>query len=477
MNERKIDLSGLPRWENGKNKGSINWKASMGCKCKFVYDDIEDEVEIIGYKRINNKSNLIFKYGDKIDEMPTDKFAKCRFGKILCKITSEFKIGIGEVFEDKKRNMIITDRKYKKDKKGQNWKFYKYHCNKCGWTEGWVEESCLLRGGGCACCRNSPRVVVPGINDIVTTDNWMVKFFQGGEEEARLYNKSSNKKIYPICPDCGKIREKPISINKIYSRKHVPCNCNDNTTYPEKFMSNILFQLGVEFEYQLSKANFTWCENYKYDFYLKDYDTIIETHGRQHYDDVKGYMKKIKDEQYNDLIKKELALKNGILNYIVIDCRLSDIEWIKDSISNSVLYKIFDFSNINWNKAHEFALSNLVKEVCEYYENNKDSMLIKDIAKVFKIGRNATSRYLKFGSTLGWCNYDINKIINTKYNIIKPYNIRKVLCVELNEEFESMTECSKQLNKRFGKKITHSGISDVCTGKLKSHQGFTFKYV
>ena len=473
--KNEIDLSGLPR-KIYHGREVVDWIGSVGYKCKFVYDDIEGEVEIIDYEKVGRKAKIIIKYGTKIDKMLIDSFAKCRLGKILCKITSEFKIEIGEIFKDDKRYMHITDRKYKKDKKGQNLKLYKYTCNKCGWKEGWIEESNLLKGNGCSCCCNSPRVVVPGINDIATTDPWMIKYFIN-PEDAKNYTKSSNKKIKVKCPDCGRVKDEYISINKIYSRQRISCSCNDNMTYPEKFMSNLLFQLGIEFEYQLSKTTFDWCKNYKYDFYLKEYNTIIETHGKQHYEDVKGYMKKLKDEQNNDLIKKELALKNGVFNYVVIDCRLSELKWIKESVLNSKLYKMFDFSNVNWNESHEFALKNLVKEVCEYYEENKDNVLIKDIGEVFRLGRNTTSRYLKFGSTLGWCKYDINKIIDTKYNIIKPHNIRRVLCIELNEEFESMAECCKQLNKRFGKKLTHSGISNVCNDKQKSHQGFTFKYV
>ena len=50
-----IDLSDLPR--KGK---SIDWKNSIGYKCKFKYDDIKGEVEIVDYKK-DKHSKLIIK--------------------------------------------------------------------------------------------------------------------------------------------------------------------------------------------------------------------------------------------------------------------------------------------------------------------------------------------------------------------------------------------------------------------------------
>ena len=45
---RKIFLDNLPKRKRG-DKEIINWKNSIGYKCKFIYDDIEDEIEIIEY--------------------------------------------------------------------------------------------------------------------------------------------------------------------------------------------------------------------------------------------------------------------------------------------------------------------------------------------------------------------------------------------------------------------------------------------
>ena len=37
--------------------------------------------------------------------------------------------------------------------------------------------------------------------------------------------------------------------------------------------------------------------------------------------------------------------------------------------SNDILNSMFDLSNIDFKKCHEFAMSNLSKEVCDYYND------------------------------------------------------------------------------------------------------------
>lgn len=474
MSERKIDLSGLPRWESGKNKGKINWKQSIDYTCSFIYDNINGSIEIINYDLKSRK--LRIKYKDRFGIIATREFIKCSIGKILGVKTNEFKIKIGTIFKDDKRDMIITDSEYRKHKNGTKYKWYKYTCNKCGWDNGWTQEGSLLNGIGCSCCCNSPQVVVQGINDITTTDPWMIKYFQGGIEEAKLYNKSSGKKIYPICPDCGRIKDKPVLISTIYRDDGIGCICGDGIPYPEKYMHYLLSALNLDFSFQLSKKDFDWCGKYKYDFYLKDYNTIIETHGRQHYEECKNFNIKLKDQKNIDKYKKILAINNSIKKYIIINCKYSNRDYIKNSILNSELSKIYDLSNIDWEKADEFATKNLVKTVCEYYETNVD-ILYKEIADIFKLNKTTISRYLKKGEKLGWCHDIKQRGKKSMSKVSTKTHSRKVFCIELNEEFESINICKQQLSKRYNKNFDHSCISDVCRGKRNHHRGFTFKYV
>ena len=85
------------------------------------------------------------------------------------------------------------------------------------------------------------------INNVVIKAPWMVKYFQGGYDEAKLYTIGSHKEIYPICPECGRVKDKPIEVKTIYYNTSIFCSCSDGISYPNKFMFNILAQLRINF--------------------------------------------------------------------------------------------------------------------------------------------------------------------------------------------------------------------------------------
>lgn len=414
----------------------------------------------------------------------------------------EFKIEIGTRFKDDKRDLVIIDRKiltrYRKDKIKCNDKYYKYKCYKCGFACGehyknqeykeelWIEESHLLnQKQGCSCCGGNS-IVVEGYNDIPTTSPWMIKYFQDGIEEAKLYTANSSKRIYPVCPDCGRIKSKKITINSIYKYNDINCSCSDKIPYTEKFMFSVLEQLGLDLQTQLSKTTFKWCNKYYYDFYFESNNEqyIIETHGIQHYEETKRKnAKTLEEEQENDKLKKELALANGIKpeNYIVIDCRYSTLEWIRDNengILNSKLGELFDLSEVNWFKTEEFAYSNLIKIACEYKNNNSD-MTVEEISELIGCSVDTTNTYLKKGSKYRWCDYDPRE---RQRNIASKNGKLHGKQVEIfNKDislgiFPSCAELERQSKKLFGVKLTNSVIAKVCRGELKQHKGFTFKY-
>ena len=323
---------------------------------------------------------------------------------------------------------------------------YKYKCNKCGFDCGehynirenkykdelLVEENCFLKQKtGCACCSMSPHIVVEEINDIPTTDPWMIKYFQGGYDEAKKYTKSSSHEIKPICPHCGKIRDKFISINRIYGDKGIACSCSDNTSKCEKIMFNLLQQLKEinlinDFIWQYTRVNSKWCKSYKYDFYFEynNESYIIETHGEQHYEGNHGnWLGSLKEIQENDKNKKNLAIQNNIKleNYIVIDCRKLNFEFIKNNILHSRLNGIFDLSNIDWNYINEKSNKNIIKEICNYWyihnNINDEKLSTSDVGKVFKMTKNTIIDYLKQGTELNWCNYIPSKGTLPKYKV------------------------------------------------------------
>lgn len=333
----------------------------------------------------------------------------------------------------------------------------------------------LLSGSGCPFCNKSKKAKF-GVNTIWDTDKWMVNLGVS-ESDAKKYSRCSNKKIVVKCPDCG--REKKMMIGNIYNYKSIGCSCGDGKSYPEKFVFNLLEQLDADFETEYSPE---WIGKKRYDFHIKDNDCIIETHGMQHYKQGFVGIKKItlKQEQKKDKLKKETALANGIKHYIELDCRESNIEWIKNSILSSELNDLFNLSNIDWLKCAKCANSNIIKEVCEYWNNKKDGETTGDLANMLNLNRNTIVNYLKKGTKLGWCEYDPKEEMKKSSTKVGKARGKKVEAFKSGQSlgiFSSCAELERQSEELFGVKLNNSKISSVCRGKRKQHKGFTFKYI
>ena len=456
---------------NKKDK-RIDWKNTIGINIYFIHGNIKGKLKIIGY----NASIIFIEYNNKQFRIFIGNLKKGNLGNILGIKTSEFKIDIGTRFQDKKRDIIIMNRevrtKYNQDGSFRRYeKWYKYHCNICGWDECWAEESHLIsQRQGCSVCNN--KTIVKGINDIATTHPCLVKYFVN-VEDTYTHSCASNDKVVLKCLDCGK--EKEMIINNLFKRGFNCSICSDKISYGEKFVINILNQLQLDFQTQLSKAMLSWCQDYRYDFYfeLSGEKYVIETNGLQHYKECTGnWKKKLKEQQLVDKLKKELALSNGIKeeNYIVIDCRYSELEFIKQNILNSNLAKVLNFSKIDWLKAEEFTCSNLVKVACDYKKSNPN-ITTTEIGELMGYSRDSIVRWLKKGKKIGWCSYT-----NSNYKLIGMFKDGILL-----EMFESATEIMRQSEKLFGIKLICGEISKICNINSKRHgnqyKGFTFKYV
>lgn len=405
-------------------------------------------------------------------------------------IKKDFKYNIGYTIKDKKRNMTITGT-FLKDKNQFSKKYNKYYickerwysyiCNNCGWDDGEISEHNLDNGNGCRCCGN--KIVIQGINDIPTTAPWMVKYFQGGYDEAKLYSKHSNQKIYPICPDCGRVRQKLKIISDIYADHSIGCSCKKGISYPEKFFIKLLEQLNINFIYQVTKAQLSWIGKYRYDFYLPDYNCIIELHGLQHYKDsgTNSVFPTLKETQENDRIKKELAINNNISAYIVVDCRYSNIDFIKASITNNqLLSNIIDFSKCNWYICHMYAEGSMFFKACELKKENP-LYSTGDIGKILHLSLSTVYKYLIEGNKLGLCYYnakedrtrcsmkngrkgiyEINVINKDTNSIIATYQSSKILSENSIQDFgvffnyEQLLKAAKQGNTYKGYKFKYT---------------------
>lgn len=477
---KQIFLENLPTTKCGGNeKGKINidWRNSVGYSIYFIYGDIDGYITIDSYNSKNKLLNVF--YNGQYFNIHVSNLKKCKIGKIIKVITNDFKVEIGQVFKDSDRNLTIIDRKYNKrqDKRRNSCydiKYYKYKCNKCK-NEDWISEYDLLKRIGCNTCCISPQKVVRGINDIATTNPELVKYFVN-IEDAYAHTYSSAKKVWMKCIDCG--FEKFIKINSLYSQGFSCPICSDGISYPEKVMGNLLKQLKIEFKTQLSKTTYKWCNKYKYDFYFiyNNEEYIIETHGMQHYVQMTGYTKRtLEEEQKNDKYKIELAIKNGIANYIVIDCRYSEIDFIKNNILQSKLNELFDLNNINWTEINRKSNKSLVKEVCDYWRIhnniNNEGLTTVYVGNIVGLSRGTIEKYLHKGNTLNWCRYNVKDSLNIKnIEVLKEG-------VSLGIFEHGIQELSRKSEILFGVKLIASSICNVCNNKVKQYKGFTFKYV
>ena len=473
----------LPSGMRGSKK-YVDWNNCIGKNCNFEYNEIKGTVEIISY--ISKGQKIGIKYLNKdIFYMHTSSFLECNIGKYIGAVKSHHIYDIGEVVNGLKITKYI----------GGNGKEKRYECKcvKCGFNsdkqyykggvlriDRWsVKESHLKSGSECPCCSNIPKIVVTDINSIYKTDSWMIA--SGVNQElAKKYTSRSGFKIECQCKDCGKILYKKIS--DIHRAGAVACSCGDGISYPEKFVESVLIQCNLNYITQLTKVDYKWCSDYKYDFFIKN-NTIIETHGIQHYQNTtRKKTRSLSDEILNDKIKQELALANGIEEYIAIDCRYSNLEFIKNNILNSRLAELHDLSNIDWNKAGEYAMSNLSKKACDLWNEGGEDISVIKIGEIMHLNSRTIRNWLNKWAKIGLCTY--NSTEESRKTIIKNkiLSSKKIEVFKDNvslEIFLSIGDLERRSLDVLGTRCHHSIVTKCCRNDHhggNEHNGFVFKY-
>lgn len=251
----------------------------------------------------------------------------------------------------------------------------------------------------CPYCSNNK--VLKGFNDMWTTNPSLASLLLNPEDGYK-YIEGSNVKLNWKCSQCSVIIRNRQSTSIIKSN-YVCNNCSDGFSYPEKVMFNLLRELNSNFIYETS---FEWSNNKRYDFYIPSLNIIIETHGMQHFEQTgrKG-ARTLKDEQSNDRYKYELAIVNGVKpeNYIIIDCRYSDFEFIKNNVLNSRLAELFDLSNVDWDIIWSNSQKSIVFEIVDLWDKGLSTM---EISMLTKCGKYKVVNILKKASKMGICSYN-----------------------------------------------------------------------
>lgn len=207
----------------------------------------------------------------------------------------------------------------------------------------WKSEHCghqwessvknMVRNSNCPIC--SSRKLLVGFNDLKSTNLQLFSLLKD-KRDGEKYMEFSNKRVDWLCPSCDMlIKNKRISDINNYG---LSCpRCSDGVSFPEKVMATLLKYYNIEFEREYSP---TWAKGKKYDFFfeLEGETFIVETHGKQHYNGGFSTLggKTLEEEKENDAKKREMA-NSHIENYVELDCRNSTLDWMLNSLKNSVL--------------------------------------------------------------------------------------------------------------------------------------------
>ena len=478
---KKLFFENLPKRSNGQ----ILWNKSIGMYIDFVYESVSGKLQIIDYNT-NGKYNIVLKYGDVSKSLTSEDLLKARIGKLIgYKKEHIYLYNIGDKIINDDNNFTVVDlTKQKINRKDNKIEFkygYNVKCNTCGYDNYFISERNLKLGQKCPCCSN--KVVVHGINDIPTTDPWMIPYFQGGYDEAKNYTHTSSHQIKPICQNCGKVSKYLYKISELHKYHGFPCECSDSLSKISKYMRSLLNQLvnlnqidsyDTEIKFDLCNFYNVYKEKASYgifDFVIESMKLIIETDGGFHRTDNLMSGQTAEESKFIDDAKDKCAIDNG---YKVI--RVSDQNDFKQSVLNN-LGKIFDLNDISWERCERESLTNY-QIIAINLKNENPSYTTFDIANKLKFGETTIRRWLNYGRKAGICNYDA-EFEKTRFQFHKgnlPLNLREVICLNNGMIFKSSAELSKKSEEIFGQKISVSSISTCCNRKVQNIRGFIFRF-
>ena len=294
---------------------------------------------------------------------------------------------------------------------------------------------------GCPYCSGLYPIV--GETDLWTVYPEIARLLKNPSDGYRL-TKGSGKKVEFICPNCGS--SSVHAVNNIVKRGFSCPVCSDGISYPNKFIASMFEQLEIKYkpEYKFSNSK------YKYDFYLPNYNIIVEMHGRQHYEEWGKSKRTLKEEQENDRLKMDFAIKQGVSNYIIIDARSSDINYIYKHIIQSQLNNIFDLSNVNWRLCGYYANGSLVHKSAGLYNSGCS---IVDISNELKYNVTTIRNWLKKATNIGLCEYVPSK------GFLKES--RSIILLNTKEIFNSISEAGRKYN------VVFQNISKNCKKERK----------
>lgn len=344
----------------------------------------------------------------------------------------------------------------------------------------------ILCGTGCPICAGSKIGPHPEYKNSIWASKYreLAEYYGMTEEQMKTVMPKSNKKIKILCPDCGK--SKLISPNQLFTIGICCPQCSDGVSYPEKFMMSVLDQLDIDYVYQYSP---NWANGKIYDFYLLNYNTIIETHGIQHYE--RPHQSRcLIEEQENDIYKNKVANENNIAHYFVIDCRYSNLDWIKSHIISSELLTLFNIcdSSIDWHLCDKAAISSKIIIAADLWNDGKS---VGEICEIMKLSKDTIRHYLIKAVNIGVCDYNRDesrkrgrqseicrkKLSESRKRMVGKNSPNAKQIVQFDKEFNVISIWYSAMCAENETGVDHSRIAACCRLKVKSAGGYIWRYV
>ena len=291
-----------------------------------------------------------------------------------------------------------------------------------------------------ACPYCNLREIFVGETDMWTTNPNLAQMLLN-KDDGYKYCEGSSKKVNWLCPKCHQIIKNKIIKNVNIQGLCCPY-CSDGMSFGEKFVSSMLSQLNLDFIFD---NTLDWSNGKRFDFYVPNYSLIIEVNGIQHYEQTFIFHRNnhknrtVYDEKLNDKNKKENAIKHGIKYYVELDCRESNKDFIKNSVENSILAKIFDLHIIDWNKCLEHTFTSNVILCSDLW--NSGIKNTKVISERTGIHISSVICYLKKAQQIGLCDYRTNYLKHQRKEIV----LDNVINIYLNNT-KSISQIALMLN-------------------------------
>lgn len=290
---------------------------------------------------------------------------------------------IGDTFETRHGIMTVIDRSRSDSQNKISRKQYTLQCEK---GHQYPVKEAYLKAGRLRTCKKCNHPTITEMDPAFAA--W---FVDPAIPRSRTHGCHDKADFY--CPQCGKIVYGK-SIKNIYKRRHVPCPyCGNGISYPERYLMAFLEQLQIPFVHQYT-VKFTKDHRsvyYKYDFYDQKHALIIETHGSQHYEPgtferVGGYaLEKI---QKIDAEKAQYAAETLQLQYVALDCRRSEPNWIRREILQKLSF--YPLDAVDWTAVRQSANQSVVLQIIEL---SKQGYTQKQIGEI--VHMNPSTVYCK----------------------------------------------------------------------------------